>query len=89
VFFRFSSAVILIVLVSLAGVAIEKRNLEIRRALSRQQYRTDVLLESYARLRLTTQQMADPGRLFQALERGDLRVDKSTSLPNPNDRSLR
>ena len=67
-FFRFGSALLLIVLVCLAGVGLEKRNLALRRALSKQQYQIDILLDSYARLRLKTQQMADPARLLDSLE---------------------
>ncbi|HID23952.1 MAG TPA: hypothetical protein EYP14_16345 [Planctomycetaceae bacterium] len=71
-FFRFTSAVVLVVLIALAGIAWEKQNLAMRRAISRQQYQMDILLESYARLRLKTQQMGDPRRLLEAIESGRL-----------------
>ncbi len=56
-FFRFCSAIVLVVLVSLAGTAIEKGNLELRREVTRQHYRLNVMLEAHAKLRLKTQQM--------------------------------
>ena len=80
-FFRFGSTVVIVVLISLAGIAIEKQNLSLRRELSRQRYRTDVLLEEHARLRLQTQQMGAPNRMIDALENGKLEIrqpEKST-----------
>lgn len=62
-FFRFSAALLLIVLVSMAGVALEKRTLELRRAVSRQYYQTDLLIELHVRLRLKTQQLTAPSQL--------------------------
>jgi hypothetical protein len=83
-FFRFGSAVVLVVLVSLAGVALEKSNLELRREVSRQQYRTEVLLEAHAKLRLRTQQLGAPVRLIEPLEQGKLKLQqpkKSAETP--------
>lgn len=71
-FFRFGSAVVLVVLVALAGTALEKQNLALRRQLSRQHYRRDVLLEQHARLRLHAQQLGAPIRLLDALASGKL-----------------
>jgi len=68
----------LVVLIALAGIALEKQNLAIRRAISRQQYQMDILLESYARLRLKTQQMGDPRRLLEAIESGKLPLKSDT-----------
>lgn len=62
-FFRFSAALILIVIVSMAGVVLEKRTLELRRAVSRQYYQTDLLLEQHVRLRLETQRLTAPAQL--------------------------
>ncbi len=67
-FFRFVSAVALVVAVSLGGIALEKSNLTLRRAISQQHYQLDDLLEEYARLRLQTQQMAAPSRLVHSPE---------------------
>ncbi|HEX4069642.1 MAG TPA: hypothetical protein VHX68_00670 [Planctomycetaceae bacterium] len=58
----------LLILMSVAGVAIEKQCLALRRSVMRQQYRREVLQDEYARLRLQTQQLGAPVRLFQALE---------------------
>ena len=56
-FFRFGSALFLVVLISLAGTALEKRNLELRRFVSRQQYRLEILLEQHASNRVLAQQL--------------------------------
>ena len=64
-YFRFGSALVLIVCISLAGVALEKRNLELRREVTRQHYRTEVLLEKHARLRAETQQLGAPTRTIE------------------------
>jgi hypothetical protein len=67
-YFRFGAALVLTVLVAVAGIAIEKRCLALRRALSREHYRYEVLRDLYARQRLQTQQLGAPARLFEALE---------------------
>jgi hypothetical protein len=69
-FFRFGAGLFLVVLISLLGIAIEKRNLDLRRDLSRQHYRMDVLRDEHARLRLKCQQLAAVDRLFQTVEQG-------------------
>ena len=56
-YFRFGSALVLLILMSVAGVAIEKQCLALRRSVMRQQYRREVLQDEYARLRLQTQQL--------------------------------
>ena len=58
----------LAVLVSMAGVALEKQTLELRREVTRQYYRSDILLEQYARLRLKTQQLSAPHHVLDLLE---------------------
>jgi uncharacterized protein (DUF1800 family) len=75
-YFRFGSALVLLILMSVAGVAIEKQCLALRRSVMRQQYRREVLQDEYARLRLQTQQLGAPVRLFQALE-----ADRSERAP--------
>lgn len=67
-YFRFGAAVVLAVLVAVAGIAIEKRCLTLRRALTREHYRYEVLCELAARQRLQTQQLGAPGRLYEAIE---------------------
>jgi hypothetical protein len=67
-YFRFAAAVVLAVLVAMTGIALEKRCLTLRRALTREHYRYEVLRDLYARQRLKTQQLGAPARLFEALE---------------------
>ena len=69
-FFRFGSAVFLVVVMSLIGIAIEKQNLDVRREISRQHYRMDVLREEHARLRLRSQRLAAIERLFETVDVG-------------------
>ena len=73
-YFRFGSALLLVVLVAMAGVAIEKQTLELRRSVSRQHYQTDVLQDAYARARLRTQQLGAPERVINALDDGSLEL---------------
>ncbi len=67
-FFRFGSALVLVVLISLAGTALEKRNLELKRAVSRQQYRLEILVEQHAAKRVLAQQLGAPGRLIDQID---------------------
>ena len=75
-FFRFGAALSLIVLVALCGTAIEKEILELKRALTHQQYRMDVLLDSHVRLRLEAQRLRTPERLLGPLERGEIPLEQ-------------
>jgi len=56
----------LVVLVSMAGVWLEKQTLEMRRTVSVQYYQTDVLLDLLVRQRLETQQLTAPAQLAVA-----------------------
>jgi hypothetical protein len=67
-FFRFGSAVLLVVLISLVGIAIEKQNLQHRRELSRQHFQMDVLRDEHTRLRLRCQSLASIERLFETID---------------------
>jgi hypothetical protein len=67
-YFRFGSALVLVFLMSVGGIAIEKQCLSLRRAVIRQQYRREILADEYARLRLETQQLGAPIRLFETIE---------------------
>lgn len=71
-YFRFMSALVLVVLVSMAGVAIEKRNLELRREISRQQYHTEILMDRHTALRLRTQELSSPDRMLEVLRENEL-----------------
>ncbi len=66
-FFRFVSAIVLVVLIAMAGVEIEKRILDLRRDVSRQQYQTEILLDQHTALRLRTQELSAPRRMLQTL----------------------
>jgi len=63
VYFRFAAGLMLVVLVSMAGVWLEKQTLEMRRTVSVQYYQTDVLLDLLVRQRLETQQLTAPALL--------------------------
>lgn len=63
-FFRFGGALILLVMISLSGIAIEKHNLALRRSISHQRFRQEVLLEQHATQRLKAHQFAAPRRLL-------------------------
>jgi len=55
VYFRFTAGLLLAVVVSMAGVWLEKQTLELRRDVSVQHYQTDVLIEWIVRKRLEAQ----------------------------------
>ena len=57
-FFRFSAALFLIVLVSMASVWLEKQTLELHRSVARQHYQCDVLLDMIVQSRLETQRLS-------------------------------
>src|SRR5947207_1300526 len=75
-FFRFGSALVLVVLLSLAGTALEKRNLELRRVVSRQQYRLEILLEKHAAHRVLAQQLGAPSRLVDKIDEEPVAQEK-------------
>ena len=87
-FFRFGCAVVLVVLVSLGGVALEKENLRLRREVSRQHYRLDVLRNEQARLRLRTQELGAPTRLIDSIESGKLNLKHPDSPRESQPRRL-
>ena len=66
--FRFGAAVVLIVAISLLGIAPEKRALSLKRAISLQAYRAEQLEERRNLLRLQSQQLGAPGNLLKTLE---------------------
>src|SRR5215510_15111729 len=82
-FFRFGSALVLVVLISLAGTALEKRNLELRRIVSRQQYRLEILLEKHAANRVLAQQLGAPSRLIDKIEEVPESKEKSPPPAKP------
>lgn len=74
--FRFGAAIALVVLTSLIGVALEKRMLELRREISRQYYRSELLLERHAKLRLLTQRLGAPTRVMDSIERNKTKLEQ-------------
>jgi hypothetical protein len=58
--FRFAAALVLMVTISLAGIALEKDNLSRQRAVSLQQYRIEQLLDHQAHLRLRINELTSP-----------------------------
>lgn len=73
-FVRFTGAVVVIVLIALAGIRLEKQNLELRREVSLQHYRLEVLERRHALHRLKVQQLGAPARMIESLESGKLQV---------------
>lgn len=67
-FFRFAAGLLLVVLVSMAGVRLEKHTLQMRRDVSVQYYQTDLLLELLVRLRLETQRLTAPAQLAATMD---------------------
>lgn len=84
--FRFGSAIALVVLVSLIGTSLEKRNLELRRETSAQRFRIDALRERHAAFRARTEQLGAPARLLDDLiaERIPVRTSDRPSGNRPN-----
>lgn len=73
-FFRFLCCVALVVVIALAGVALEKKSLETRRNISQQHYRLEILRESHAKMRLRVQELGAPAKLIESVENGKLPV---------------
>jgi hypothetical protein len=87
-FFRFGVALLLVVLTSLAGTTLEKRNLELKRAVSRQYYRLERLQEQHAGKRALAQQLGAPNRLVGRLDELSL-PDQSAKPAKPGQSSKR
>ena len=86
-YFRFAAGLMLVVIVSLAGVWLEKQTLEMRRAVSVQYYQTDVLFDLLVRLRLETQQLTAPAQmaLTESTKQGaSEKLQKGGRLKNRN-----
>ncbi len=77
-FFRFAAALILVVLVSVVGIGLEKQALEMKRAVSRQYFQKNLLLEMHAKLRLNIQKLTAPSQF--ALSEHDLPQTVSTRV---------
>ncbi len=88
-FFRFGSALALVVLISLAGTALEKRNLKLRRAVSRQHYRLEILLEQHAANRVLAQQLGAPSRLVDKIDEESTSPDEPVKPAKPERPNVR
>lgn len=73
-FVRFAVAVVLVALIAVAGIQLEKRNLELRRAVGLQHYRLEVMERRHALDRLKVQQLGAPARMIESIESGELQV---------------
>lgn len=78
-FFRFGSALVLVVLVSLIGIGLEKKVLVFKRTVSRQHYQMDALRDARAKVRLQTQRLGAPQNVLERLEQDDLELHKVQS----------
>ena len=85
-YFRFAAALMLVVLVSMAGVWLEKQTLEMRRTVSVQYYQTDVLLDLIVRLRLDTQQLTAPAQMAVTNESEKSRSKHNSRPQRPRSR---
>lgn len=85
-YFRFGAAIVLVVVVSVIGVALEKQSLSYRRAISQQRYRMDVLVEQYAQKRLQAQRLGAPARTIKSLEErgGDMKKPARSAQAGPS-----
>src|SRR4051812_4255277 len=82
-FYRFGGALVLLVIIALGGIAIEKRNLTLRRAVSHQKFREEVLMEEHAVHRLKAQQLGAPGRLMDDFDEAEMRRPHGRPPPPP------
>jgi hypothetical protein len=67
--FRFLVAVVLVTGVSLFGIALEKQNLALKRGISLQHYRLEILREKRSRTILRTHQLGAVPRLAEEWDR--------------------
>ncbi|MCA9053096.1 MAG: hypothetical protein KDA75_04630 [Planctomycetaceae bacterium] len=70
-FFRFTIVVITLIALALAGISIEKRNVELRRSISLQEYRRQQLIDRRARLRLQVERWSAPDKLLDRTAAGE------------------
>ena len=85
-YFRFGATIVLVVIISVIGVALEKQSLTYRRAISQQRYRMDVLVEQYAQKRLQAQRLGAPARTIKSLEEqgGDMKKPARSAQAGPS-----
>ncbi|MGC1275958.1 MAG: hypothetical protein WBC44_19810 [Planctomycetaceae bacterium] len=84
-FVRFQGAILFAALTAVAGSALEKTILDLRRATGRQHYRIEALRERVARARLRTERLSALTTLAEPLEQGRLEPNAGPS-PGGSDR---
>ncbi len=82
-YFRFTAGLLLAVVVSMAGVWLEKQTLELRRDVSVQHYQTDVLIEWIVRKRLETQALPVA---FSSRAQSVVKAESGTGTPGTKSR---
>ena len=83
-YFRFGAAIVLVVAISVVGVALEKQSLSYRRQIAQQRYRMDALVEQYAQLRLQAQRLGAPLKTIKSLEaNGEFKLPKRAAQSGP------
>ena len=85
-FFRFGAALALVVMIALAGTVLETQNLALKRSLSQQHYRLEVLVETQAGLKLEAQRLGTTAKLFEALQRGDAALHRPAKPQRSDER---
>lgn len=86
--FRFTSAILLAVAISLIGIGLEKESLNLKRQVSRQHYQLEVLVNAHAKMKLATQQAGSPGQVLRSIERGELDVESNQRPASTNRREM-
>lgn len=81
--YRFCAGLVLVVLISLAGTAIEKDTLALRREVTRQTYRQTILEERLARLTMELQRTGAPARHLELAERLKREATEAAAKPKP------
>jgi hypothetical protein len=83
VIYRFCAGLVLVVLISLAGTALEKETLALRREVTRQSYRQTILEERLARLTMELQTTGAPARHLELAERLRREATEAAAKPKP------
>ncbi len=81
--YRFCAALVLVVLVSLAGTALEKETLALRREVTRQVYRRQVLESRLASLAMEVQRSGAPVRHVETANRLRLEAVEAAAVAKP------
>ena len=71
----------------MVGIVLEKQTLEMKRAVSRQYFQIDLLLEMHAKLRLSIQELTAPSQLAQMNARNRRMLRQAEHTPAYNNPS--